>query len=665
MSSRNQRRHAAKLSRKMRRPASSTSAAGAGRPEDLAVIELLSAGANFQRQGKLTEAEAEYRRAHLADPRNVDALFLLGYLAYAGGDFDRALELIERALAEQDKNPSLHNLRGSILTKQNRYDSAIKAHGRALQIDPGNFDAHFNLGCALSESGAPETAIAEYRKAIALQPEYADAHYNLANALRDTGDNEGAAESYRDALTHQPDYVDAHNGIGFASAALADLDTASASFRRVVELRPDYPHGHNNLGKILLRMGKVEASIAAQEKAAEIDPNDPEAHVGLGDALVASGNLDGAAASYLRAIEADPAMAVAYRHLAEMNSYTFDGGEIEVMETLISAAACSDPQLVDLSFALGQSYVAAGDHDRAFEHLRRGNRLVRQTLSYDVAVEEAAAAHIAAVFDENLLAAKGNAGYESSVPVFIVGMPRSGTTLIEQILASHPRVHGAGESKFLAELARELECAPGAASGFPDAVRELSEADMIRLGRRYVENIRPSAPDARRITDKMPSNFLRIGFAHLLLPDARFVHCVRDPRDTCFACYMRLFDHGQPFAYDLEDLGRYHRLYDRLMEHWRRVLPLGAILEVSYENVVADQERETRRILDFMGLPWDDARLSFDRTQRNVVTGSASQVRQPIYRGAVQRWKKFESHLGPLLEILEPVAAGRPAVPAG
>ncbi len=665
MSSRNQRRHAAKLSKKKRRTAPATGAINAGRQDDLAVIELLSAGANFQRQGKLAEAETAYRQALAADPRNVDALFLLGYLAYAGGDFDRALELIERALAEQENNPSLHTLRGGILTKLNRYDAAITAHGRALRIDPGNFDARFNLGCALYESGAPEKAIAEYRKAIALQPEYADAHYNLANALRDTGDNEGAVESYRDALTNQPDYVDAHNGIGFASAALEDLDTALASFRRVVELRPDYPHGHNNLGKILLRMGKVEASITAQEKAAEIDPNDPEAHVGLGDALVASGNLDGAAASYLRAIEADPAMTVAYRHLAEMNTYTFDGREIEAMENLISEAACSDSQIVDLSFALGQSYIAAGDQDRAFEHLQRGNRLVRQTLSYDVAAEEAAAAHIAAVFDENLLAAKGNAGCESSVPVFIVGMPRSGTTLIEQILASHPRVHGAGESKFLAELARELNGGPGAASGFPDAVRELSAADLSRLGRRYVENIRPSAPDASRITDKMPSNFLRIGFAHLLLPDARFVHCVRDPRDTCFACYMRLFDHGQPFAYDLKDLGRYHRLHDRLMEHWRRVLPPGAILEVNYENVVADQERETRRILDFLGLPWDDACLSFDRTQRIVLTGSASQVRQPIYRGAVQRWKQFESHLGPLLEILEPVTVGRQELRAG
>lgn len=659
MSSRNQRRHAAKLSKKHLGNASAAGTAGAGRHDNLAAIELLSTGANLQRQGKLAEAESAYRQAHLVDPRNVDALYLLGYLAYASGDFDRALDLLERALKEQGNNPSLHTLHGSILTKLKNYDAAISAHRRALQIDPGNFDAHFNLGCALHVSGAPEVAIAAYRKAVILRPEYAAAHYNLANAFRDTGDNESAANSYRDALENQPDYVDAHNGNGFASAALEDLDTAMASFRQVVELRPDYPHAYNNLGKILLRMGRVESSVAAQERAAEIDPNDPEAHVGLGDALVASGNLDAAAAAYLRAIDADPTMAIAYRHLAEMNTYNVGGREIDAMEKLLSRTACSDSQIVDLSFALGQSYISAGDQDRAFEHLQRGNRLMRQSLSYDVAAEEAVAARIAMVFDENLFAAKANAGFDSSVPVFIVGMPRSGTTLIEQILASHPQVHGAGESHVLPELARQINGGPGSSSGFPDAIRGLSEADLSHLGRQYVENMRQNAPDARSITDKMPSNFLRIGLAHLVLPGARFVHCVRDPRDTCFACYMRLFDHGQPFAYDLKDLGRYHRLYDRLMDHWRRVLPRGAILDVNYEDVVSDQERETRRILEYLGLPWDDACLSFDRTQRNVLTGSASQVRQPIYHGAVWRWKQFESHLGPLLKILDPSTADR------
>jgi hypothetical protein len=284
--------------------------------------------------------------------------------------------------------------------------------------------------------------------------------------------------------------------------------------------------------------------------------------------------------------------------------------------------------------------------------MRKGNELKRRRIDYDEVRALGVLDRVRSVFDRRLLAARQGGGYPSSLPVFVVGMPRSGTTLVEQILASHPEVHGAGELPDLNRLVERLRNAAGAAFLYPEDAPALAAERLREFGETYVEGLRGRAPGATRVTDKMPGNFLLLGLIHLALPGASIIHVTRDPRDTCLSCYSKLFTAEQNFAYDLGELGRYYSKYSQLMAHWQDVLPEGRILSIRYEDVIADLEGEARRIISHCGLAWDERCLAFHKTERPVKTASATQVRRPIYRSAVGRWQLYEEHLGPLLAAL-------------
>ena len=304
---------------------------------------------------------------------------------------------------------------------------------------------------------------------------------------------------------------------------------------------------------------------------------------------------------------------------------------------MLEALAASDDlpadQALYIHFALAKALDDVRDYGRAFEHLRQGNALKRERIDYDETGTLKLFEHISAVFDRGLFDRFQGQGDPSSVPVFVLGMPRSGSTLIEQILASHPQIHAAGELTI-------LENSPMDVTAFR------------RLGQSYLSQL-PKVPDEKiRIVDKLPGNFLRIGLIRLMLPNARIIHTMRDPIDTCLSCYSKLFNTGLPFTYDLAELGRYYRAYSELMAHWRSVLPPGAMLDVSYEDVVDDLEGQARRLIDYCGLPWDDRCIDFHRSNRPVRTASAVQVRQPLFRSSLQRWRNYESGLAPLLDEL-------------
>ena len=303
---------------------------------------------------------------------------------------------------------------------------------------------------------------------------------------------------------------------------------------------------------------------------------------------------------------------------------------------------------VTLHFALAKAYADLGDAGRCFAQLHAGNALHRATITYDEPAALALFQRIKACFDPALMDRLQAAGHRSAVPVFILGMPRSGTTLIEQILASHPQVHGAGEQEALGEGVARW------AAGFPEDVPAMPAAALQTLGRDYADALRSRAPAALRITDKMPRNGLFAGLAHLALPQARMIHVRRDPVDTCLSCYSKLFAGHHPYSYDLGELGRYWRAYDDLMGHWRRVLPDGVLLQVRYEDVVADLEPQARRMIAHCGLDWDPACLRFHETARPVRTASTAQVRQPLYRDAIGRWADHPALYKPLLRALAP-----------
>jgi hypothetical protein len=317
----------------------------------------------------------------------------------------------------------------------------------------------------------------------------------------------------------------------------------------------------------------------------------------------------------------------------------------------------NDPDLskterMQLHFALGKAYADLRDHDRSFEHLLRGNALKRAIASYDEAGTLSLFDRIEAIFTPELVAAKSGFGDPSPVPIFVLGMPRSGTTLVEQIIASHPCVHGAGELKTFNDIIETVRGDDGKTIPYPAFVSALDGRATAQIGMRYIEAIRRLSPSISHITDKMPSNFFFAGLIHLALPNARIIHTIRDGVDTCVSCFSKLFTAEQNYTYDLAELGRYYVRYERLMAHWRRVLPPGRILDVNYEDVVADLEQNARRIVAHCGLPWDDRCLSFHETARPVRTASAAQVRQPIYKTAIARWRVYGDALVPLLDAL-------------
>jgi hypothetical protein len=308
------------------------------------------------------------------------------------------------------------------------------------------------------------------------------------------------------------------------------------------------------------------------------------------------------------------------------------------------------------AFAAAKAYDDLKRYDDAFAYLTRANALKRKAIAYDEPQVLNLFERIRSTFTAALVDAKAGGGSAAQTPIFVLGMPRSGTTLVEQILASHPRVKGAGELKDMNETINSVRGSDGMQLAYPEFVADLSRDDLVRIGDAYTSRLARHAPGAERITDKMPSNFYFLGLIHLALPGAKIIHTQRNPVDTCLSCFSKLFAGEQNQTYDLAELGRYYRAYHGLMAHWRSVLPKGAFLDVQYEDVVADTETQARRILDHCGLAWSPAVLDFHRTERPVKTASARQVRQPIYGSSVARWRNYERFLGPLLAELGDLA---------
>ena len=449
---------------------------------------------------------------------------------------------------------------------------------------------------------------------------------------------------------------------GDAAAAAGRYAEAATAFERALRRAPASFALLANLGSALKQLGRVAEARQAYRDALAIAPTSTAALANLAQLEAESGDHAAARELYKRLLALDPEDAEAWHDYSLIKAFAAGDPDLAAMQELRARPGLAADKAAFLDFAVAKALQDQGDYDAAFASFASGNRLKRGSLRYDVAKDEALAERIAAAFDKDFLAANAGKGLADERPVFIVGMPRSGTTLVEQILASHSRVGGAGEVNYFRDAVAQVLGALGAGKGaggrgFPDAVRGLATRDFRRLGDAYVKRLAQGAGKAARITDKMPRNFFFLGLIHLALPKARIVHCVRDPVDTCLSCYQIHFAAGQEFAYDLDELGRYYRLYARLMDHWRAVLP-GRFLDLRYEELVARPEPAMRALVEFAGLQWEDACLDFHLSGRPVHTASAHQVRRPIYRTAVRRWKRYAKHLGPLLKALEPLAAG-------
>lgn len=618
----------------------------------VAVQNLFAEACRHHQAGRLPEAERTYRQFLAVNPRQPDALHLLGVVAYQSGRQEAAVDLIGQAIGLRDDVPVYHNNLGIALGELGRFGEAVTHYKRALTLKPDFVDARFNLGNALQEQGRLDEAIAHYQRAIAFKPGYAEAHNNLGNGLKQQGKLDEGMVHYQRAIALKPDYAEAHNNLGIVLKEQGKLDEAMVHFQRAVALKPGSVDAHTNLGNGFKQQGKYGEAMAHYQHAIALKPDYAGAHNNLGIALKELGQFDEAQRASERALELAPRNGRYYRQL-------FDGRRVVAGDRGLAAAEKLAEDMAslpvedqrELYFALGKAYADLEQRERSFRHFLEGNALKRRVSVYDEPEMLGLLGRIRTVFTAELMHDKRGLGDPSMVPIFIVGMPRSGTTLVEQILASHPKVFGAGELQEFSKAVTGLGMPNGALS-FPEAVPALSEQQLRQLGTSYLDVVGAVAPEAERITDKMPANFSFVGLIHLALPNARIIHMRRDPVDTCLSCFSLLFAGDLPYCYDLGELGRYYRAYQTLMEHWRQVLPAGVMLKIRYEEVVADVERQARQIVAHCGLEWDDACLAFYKTQRPIRTASATQVRQPIYSTSVGRWKSYQHLLQPLIKEL-------------
>jgi tetratricopeptide (TPR) repeat protein len=644
----------------------------------------LQDAAALHNQGRLQEAERLYQIVLDTNGRNFDALYRLGLIRLQQGRFGDAAKLFRRATKVDRGSADAHHHLAVALSGLDRHEEAIERYQKTLAIKPDLAEAHNNLAHTLQKCGQMEQAIAHYGNALAVRPDYPEARNNLSIALQALGRSAEALVQYEMALAARPNYADAHKNLGNLLGAARRYAEAAAHYQRALSVRPNDPESHAALGNILRwldrpdeaiahyaealsgnpafieahvglglaihMLGRSEEAIGCYRRALEIDPTNIDAHSRLGDALQALGRLKEASLAFEQAVALAPTKAGCYWNLANSKRLTEDDLHFARMKELaLDDASLAVEEQIDLHFALGKAFADLEDRQRSFGHLRRGNSLKRGQIDYDEAAAVGRLTRIEKVFSAALMGEKQGQGDPSAAPVFIVGMPRSGTTLIEQIIASHPKAFGAGELRVMANLAEAISDSNG--NLFPEVVPAMSGERLRRLGGDYLRAVARMAPTAARITDKMPGNFALAGLIHLALPNARIVHVCRDPRDTAFSCFSILFARGHEFSYDLSELGRYFLAYQRLMDHWRVVMP-QTMLEVRYEEVVADLEPQARRIIAHCGLEWDDACLAFHQTARSVRTASATQVRRPIYRTSIGRWRPYEDELQPLLQAL-------------
>jgi tetratricopeptide (TPR) repeat protein len=613
-----------------------------------------------------------------------------GMMLTGANRHEEALANFDAALALNPDFVEAHNNRAVVLVAIKRRDEALLSYGRALVLRPGMIRVLNNRGNLLQELGRIDEALADYDKALALDPNFVGAINGRGSALQKLNRTSEAERVLQRAIALQPDYVEAHCNLGIVFTDYGRLQEAEAAIRHAIELKPDHVVSLCNLAKVLADLGKYGEAEEMARRAIALDPDYAEAHFNLGNALIALERQHEAEAATRRAIALKPTLAGAhhnlgvvlmdlgwlteareaseravalaprepmhFRQLGEVMKYTNGDPFLTALEVLSKdEASLAVTKQIDLHFALAKAYADIGRPEDEFRRLLAGNKLKRARIEYDEAAVLGVIDRVRQVFTPEFIRASQGMGEPSAAPVFIVGMPRSGTTLIEQILASHPQVHGAGELKLFDRAVLDIHASIDGAPTYPEIARHMSGEHFGKLGRTYLAGVQQLAPAASHVVDKMPANFVFAGLIHLALPNATIIHAVRDPVDTCISCFSKLFTEGNFQTYDLAELGRYYRHYQALMQHWHEVLPSQRILDVNYEDTVADVEGVARRIVAHCGLPWDQRCLEFYSTTRIVRTSSAAQVRKPIYTSSVGRRHSYGALLEPLLAELQPV----------
>src|SRR4051812_1610357 len=613
-------------------------------------------GEILRQNGRLEEAAEALEAAIKLDPNNAQALNNLGIIQYERKQFAKAVESSRRALDANPNMPEALNNLGNASRMTGDIDGALHAYQEALTQRVVYPEVYNNLGTLLQQDRRFEEAEHALRKAIQQNPRYVEAHNNLAQLLSNQGNELEALRILGDALKFAPKNVQTLLLTARLQLRRNNLQAAEQATRLALKEKPDIPEALTLLGQVLHETDRYDEAIDMLDRALKKSPDNPEALNFYGVALKSVGRLDEAREYILKALKLNDGMYGAYANLNDLVDFSEGVGEqlFNRMEAIFESARNpeADPFLA-LHFAYAKALDDRGQHERALEHYITGGKMKRAQLDYKESETHDFFDSIMTAFPKEAFEDRKFEGIDDDRPVFIVGMPRSGSTLVEQILSSHPDVYGAGEVKYLSRALGQLRDRFPSLPKYPEMAAKITPAQLDIVAKSYQQALAQGAGEAKKITDKLLTNYFFLGLINLLFPKAKVIHTQRDPVDTCLSGFTKLFKDDMPHSYDLGELGRYYGKYRELMEHWEKVLPEGFLTTVVYEDVVADTEKEAKRLIEFLGLPWDDKCVDFHKSDRPVKTASVAQVRKPIYKTSVKRWKKYGEGLQPLVEAID------------
>jgi len=620
-------------------------------PEDanmlcLSARALLLLGRNGDVEERLHSAIAlfpDFPRPHVIKG---ELLMATGQFAAASASFQKAIEL-------GDDDPNTRVKRGRALMLLGDRDAAKVSIDESMRLDPNR--SEIVRAFELQNTGKPEEAETIYRAILTRDPENVEAMRLLASIATMQREHRDAEILLKRTVELAPDFGKALADLVVNQIEQEKLNEALQNADRLTRVGPDNPDSWLYMGNARSAAGDYENAIMAYRKSLKLAPEHPGSLSGLANNLKTIGQYDEAIAVYRRCIELNPLFTESYWSLANLKTFDFEDEELGAMEKLLAHPDVPDKSQVHLNNALGLAYERRGDFNRAFEHFEKCNSVRRRDEYYDPVENETTHDMLIELMTSDFLGQQVHPDSPDVVPIFIVGLPRSGSTLIEQILASHNLVEGTHE---LTDLARVVQSIPQLLNQprvrFPKSLARIDADGFSRMGRSYLERSGKYRSNQPYFTDKNPNNYLHIGLIHLMLPSAVIINARRHPLDSCLGSYKQLFAKGQPFTYEMTELAEYYVQYQRLMDYWHGVLP-GKVLDVHYENVVADLESQVRRILMHCGLPFEEQCLRFHETERAVKTASSEQVRRPIYASSIDLWRNYEQHLGPVIDILEPL----------
>ena len=590
-------------------------------------------GASNASLGRLDQAEDNYRQTLALKPDYADAHNNLANVLQQKGDLNSAIISYQKAIDLKPGYSEAHANLGKALKALGETEKAVSSYQRALKIQPNNPENLNNLGVTQQTTGALDDAIQSYKRAIELMPDYVEAYNNAAVALKTKGEIDLAIAYYQEALRLNPKYTEAHYNLGNIKRELEDWDGAVESYQQAINHTPDHLNALCNLASALNQRGDTEEAIKYCQQAISINPDFAEAHNNMGVYLREKGDLADAGHAFQRSILANPDFAEAHRNLSIVKKYHSGDEQFDQMQRLQASSTIVDDDLCHIYFALAKAYEDIGDLELSFDALEQGNALRKKILGYNLEQDEIFFASLRERDKDwriNPLPCDGKSIYPT--PIFIVGMPRSGTTLIEQIISSHSSVTPCGELTTVGRLANQLM--PGS--------EKVTESNLLRFREQYLDRINQLAEDKPYITDKMPQNFLYLNLISKALPEAKIIHTQRDAAATCWSNFKTYFTkNGLGYCYDLKDVVEYYRLYVDLISYWDENYSQG-IYHLNYEQLTLEQDSETRRLIEHLGLGWEEACLYPEKNNHNSKTASSQQVRRKVYKDSSSQWKIFE-----------------------